>query len=351
MRRTLITSLILIVLLISACSKNATKPYKVSPNNFNYTGGNLAGNYVWGGAMNLAWNELSTNIIKEPIDLDTSDPAALATLKKLNTPVFTREDMDSPSYYVKSGYGQETVTAINSECRQKFPKKSIPDLKIQLAPKDIISYAYFLKEITYQKVFSPQNIRFDDRLVQGFRVAGDSYQNIYILDYQNVDKFLIGIKLQDESDQIFLAKGYDMDRPDEVVKALREKTKTNGKKDLTLGEPMNSKDVFHAPMLHLEQNRSYQEMVGKDIANKLFRDYVISVMQEVIKFDMDEKGARVENEAIIAMITSVKPQAEVYKPKIMKLDKPYWVVMKRADSANPYFILGVNNTSIMKPAE
>jgi hypothetical protein len=37
--------------------------------------------------------------------------------------------------------------------------------------------------------------------------------------------------------------------------------------------------------------------------------------------------------------------------KIMMLDKPYWVVMKRFDSTNPYFILGVNNTELMQGAD
>jgi hypothetical protein len=35
-------------------------------------------------------------------------------------------------------------------------------------------------------------------------------------------------------------------------------------------------------------------------------------------------------------------------PKSLILDKPYWVVMKRTDSQNPYFILGVNNTALME---
>jgi hypothetical protein len=69
-------------------------------------------------------------------------------------------------------------------------------------------------------------------------------------------------------------------------------------------------------------------------------------MFENIKFDMDEKGARVENEAVIVMTKSVMMEPE--KPKNFILNEPYWVVMKRTDSENPYFILGVNNTELME---
>jgi 16S rRNA U516 pseudouridylate synthase RsuA-like enzyme len=83
------------------------------------------------------------------------------------------------------------------------------------------------------------------------------------------------------------------------------------------------------------------------LANVGFEDYFISQMFENIKFDMDEKGARVENEAVIVM---EKAAFEIAEEKVKKfiLNKPYWIVMKRIDSQNPYFVLGVNNTELMK---
>ncbi len=35
------------------------------------------------------------------------------------------------------------------------------------------------------------------------------------------------------------------------------------------------------------------------------------------------------------------------KPKNFILNKPYWIIMKRANSLNPYFILGVRNLQLM----
>ena len=354
---------VLIMLLASlsaiSCCKKAVKngsenpPFvaTVSPDNFNYAGSEFKGNYVWGGAMNLAWTELSENVVKDTIKLFTEDAAALATLEKLNNPVIMKADLDEASYYVKSGFGPQTQDIINRESRKKFPDKSFEDLNYDLTETDIISYAYFLKQVEYLNIFRKQDISFMRSMVQGFEADEESYQNIYILEYRDQDNFLVGIKLKDSKDQIFLAKGFAMDSPESVVKLLREKAPAQESDKYSLGTPMRDSDIFQAPFLSLSHERDYEEMLNKVLQNRIEgREYYIDVMKEKIKFDMDEKGARVENEAVIVMrVTSVGPVDSDIKTMI--LNKPYWVLMKRYDSDNPYFILGVNNTELMKQAE
>lgn len=358
MNKLALIALLIPALLITACCKNKTCNKDKDTQNepisdvvytyLNFTGSTLNNNYIWGGAMNMAWNELLGSFVKEKLSLETDNKQTLTTLAKLNEPVFTKRDMDAESYYIKSGYGQATVDAINKECRAKFPNKSIADLQLKLGAQDIISYAYFLKEIEYQFAFAKNTMKFGDKEVLGFTADSNSFENIYILEYKNRDNFLIGIKLKDEKDQIFLGKGYSMDNPDEAVKKLRELAPPQTDGDYTLGRPMNKKDVFRAPSISMEHTREYKEMLGHRVTNKALKNYVIGFMQEVLKFDMDERGARVENEALIGMVTSVGPTPDPYKPKELILDKPYWIMMKRSNSTNPYFILGVNNTSFMK---
>lgn len=349
MRKYQIVIILIIALLLSACCHQKTKVATSEMEDLNYAGSKLNNNYIWGGAMNLAWNKLIENFTDEPIELATKDENALKTLHCLNNPVFTKSDLDEASYYVQSGYGQKTVDLINQECRAKFPAKSIEDLQLKLADKDIISYAYFLKQIEYEIAFKKQAVSFLDKQVKGFTSDPESYTNVYIVDYENDDNFLLALKLKDNQDQIFLAKGYPMDKPDEVLKMLKTKAPANEKADFIPGTVMNRKDIFQAPVLHLNYERQYKEMLNKRIKNRKLSGYQIALMQEIIKFDMDEKGARVENEAIIGMITSANPNA--YKPKNLILDKPYWILMKRANSHNPYFILGVGDTELMNPAE
>jgi hypothetical protein len=348
---------IFIALLSMSCCKNKAMEQPpvptpvVTPNNYNYAGSDYKGNYIWGGAMNLAWTELSGNIVKEPIRLKTGDKAALTTLDKLNNPVISKADLDADSYYVKSGMGPATQDLINKECRKKFPSKTFDDLNYNLSETDIISYAYFLKEIEYLIAFDKRDVMFGKELVKGFAADENSYKNISVLEYKDKDNFLVSIKLKDSKDQIFLGKGYPMDKPDSLVAKLRALAPAQTAEDYNLGKVMSDNDIFMAPSLSLSYERDYKEMLNKVLANNIQgREYYIDVMKEKIKFDMDEKGARVENEAVIVMReTAVGPGND--KRKIMMLDKPYWVVMKRFDSANPYFILGVNNMEFMQKAD
>lgn len=306
----------------------------------NYLGSDYKGNYVWGGAMNLAWTELAENITKEDIQLNTQDKIALEMVSKLNNTPFSKSDLDEQSYYVKSGYGQSTVDEINRESKKKFPSKSFSDLEMNLAPTDIISYAYFLKEVEYETKFEKDIVSFNGQKVKGFIADNEAQrENVKIIKYENDDKFIIKLQLKDKSDELILAKGFDMKNPQDVVNEINQ----NNKQYLsTIGES----DRFKAPKLHLDHHRDYVELIGKYLANKGFETYFIAQMFENIKFDMDEKGARVENEAVIIMMESARMEPE--KPKYFILDKPYWVVMKRTNSQNPYFILGINNVELME---
>ena len=303
----------------------------------NYLGSYDTGNYVWGGAMNLAWNDLNSNILHEKLALNTDDSTVLSMVAKLNDPVFTKNDLDAASYYIKSGYGQGIVDEINKESRAKFPSKTFSDLQMSLRPTDIISYAYFLKQVEYVTAFNKEDVSFLGQSVKGFFAnKGDQRAEVKIIKYVSDDKFIVSLQLKEASDQLILAKGYDLSDPAAMVKEI---DKDNQGTLASLGPD----DNFAAPILHLDYNRNYSEIIGKALANKNFTNYIIAAMYENIKFNMDEKGARVENEAVIGLMGAV------FEPHIKNfiLDKPYWIVMKRQNSGNPYFILGVNNTALM----
>ncbi len=312
--------------------------------NGNYLGSYYKGNYVWGGAMNLAWNNLNENILKEKLQLNTMDKIALEMVSKLNDAPFSKDDLDEESYYIKSGFVQSTVDEINRESKKKFPSKSFSDLQINAQhPKDIISYAYFLKEVEYETKFKEDTVLFNGENVKGFIASNrPQRENVKILKYESDDKFIIKLQLKDKNDELILAKGFDMKNPQDIV---NEVNKNNHKNLRTIG----SDDRFRAPKLHLDHSRSYVELLKIPLANKDFKDYMIKEMFEKIKFDMDEKGAKVENEAVIQASIPISIRSNE-QPKIKNfiLDKPYWVIMKRADSQNPYFILGVNNVELME---
>ncbi len=303
-----------------------------------YLGSEYKGNYVWGLAMNLAWNELSESILHEKLKLKTDDKIALRMADQLNDTPFTKNDLDEQSYYIKSGYGQKTVDLINKESRAKFPDKSLDDLKLNLGPKDIIAYAYFLKQVEYVTPFKEKDVSFLKKRVKGFYAKDISKQNVRILGYWDDDKFIIRLTLKDDTDELILAKGFDMNHPKDALDEI-------DKYDKHAPSEINDVDQFEMPKLHVDHRHDYIELMGKSLANQGFEEYFIAQMFEKIKFDMDHKGARVESEGVI-----IGPTAMPSRPKVRRfiLDKPFWVVMKRRDGRQPYFVLGVRNTELME---
>ncbi len=340
--------LLLFLILLTSSSvlscQNPTNPemnneMRQEPQN-EYLGSFYKGNFVWAGAMNLAWTELNENILKEKLRLNTQDEVALQMVEALNNPVFTKNDLDEKSYYIKSGYGQKTVRLINEESKRKFPRKSFDDLTLDLKDTDIISYAYFLKETEYETEFTEGAVYFDSVKVSGFFADTKAEKsNVKVLDYQNADTFIVGLQLKNDEDQLILAKGFQMDKPQPLIDRINSFHEEN------LGS-LNKKDVFSCPSISLKHYREYKELVNKNLLNKGFEQYFIYKMFENIKFDMDKKGARVENEAVIILGKSARIDDE--EPRHFVLDKPYWIIMKRKDSRVPYFLLGVNNVELME---
>lgn len=307
------------------------------------------GNYIRGGAMNLAWNELVDNIVGEPIRLQTT-PEGERIMHIFNAGYFTKKDLDEESYYVKSGFWAETVETINKESKEKFPEKSFSDIPTsQFWENDIISYAYFFKNLKYKEKFEESSFIFNstDKIKS---ITPTKYSIVKNIKYRNDDMFIVQIELENKDDELYLAKGFDMSAPDKVVTALQTQLESTKRESLKSNRAYD--DYFNAPMISLSMEREYRELLGAEILNTINKtnDYVIKMMKEKIHFDMDEVGVKVENEAIIwALAASIGIDEKTVRNFI--LDKPYWIIMKKVDSNNPYFILGVNNTEIMKKVE
>lgn len=338
MKKLLIISLLLTSTILLGCQKNITSVYK----SWEYTWSDYKWNYIWWWAMNLAWNDLNDNILHSKLQLKTQDQIVQDYVRKFNNPAISKEDLDEASYYIKSGYWQATIDAINRESKAKFPNKSFGDLQIQLKPLDIISYAYFFKQVEYKDVFEEDNLDFSWTEVKWFQASNNEQRNnIKILKYENDDKFIIKINLKNNDDELILAKWYNMANPKETIKEINSN-------NWTWLSSIWENDIFRAPIINLDCSRKYNNLVWNYLNNKWFEAYRIEEMFENIKFKMNKVGAKVENEAWIHVLSlSAEPEPKIER-KLFILDKPYWIIMKKSNSENPYFILGVNNTELME---
>lgn len=153
--------------------------------------------------MNLAWNEFM-GLNGGPVDILLSgDQQPLANF---NYGTFSTAHLSFDSYYVKAGYGQKTVNVINSECRQKFPKKSFGDLQLQLADSDVIAYAYLTKEVQYLTPFKVADyFAFSGTQVLGFEATNSSQRdNVSVLKYESDNEFVVGLRLKQPNEDLVL---------------------------------------------------------------------------------------------------------------------------------------------------
>ncbi len=308
------------------------------------TGSYYKGNFVWCGAMNLAWNELNDSVIKGKVMLNTDDQIALSMLSKFNNPRFNKKDLDDFSYYIKSGFGAKTAKLINKDLKAKFPGKSFKILNEKVSTTDIIAYAYFQKQIVYATKFStPKFVDFNNERVEGFCSNGSSNQceNVKVIEYVSDEKLIVKIKRKADSDELILAMGFNMSNPEKLIDEIH-KFKNSQLNTIT------PKDKFSVPKLNLNFQRKYEELMGIKVKNKGFENYKIVQMFEDIKFNLNEKGAKVENEGQAIIISKSLEIDNAVLQRNFIFNKPFWVVMQRKGAENPYFILGINNSKLMR---
>ena len=75
--------------------------------------GILSNNYLWAGALSLAWHQLKEEIIQEDICLDTKDENVLKIVENFNHCPFKKSHLSRDCYYIKAGYGNKTINLIN----------------------------------------------------------------------------------------------------------------------------------------------------------------------------------------------------------------------------------------------
>lgn len=101
------------------------------------------------------------------------------------------------------------------------------------------------------------------------------------------------------------------------------------------------RDEFIMPVLDFDYERNYKEMIGAVITNQHspLQNFKFAAVVEKLKLRIDEKGAKVENMGYF-FVNECSIMGII--PKIMVLNKPFWVLMKE-ENKHPYICLKINN--------
>jgi hypothetical protein len=307
-------------------------------------------NYVYCASFQIAWDELKSKVVHGPVRLESGPPLA----GELNRFAFPRTDLSADSYIAMAGLIRDGIVAdIQTAMAEKFPAvTSRIDLPTGAM---IVAYAYLQKTLPFRTAFD----RFAEPLMFhgktgvspvgsfGIKAFVDRpgrneaiKEQVTILDYANDNDFVI--RLDTRSDEIILAKIAPRESLSETLDAVQhriEQRKGDSRRSKLLEE-----ESLVVPIIALNIARDYTEVCGRPLLNDGFTGQRVAVAKQVIRFLLDETGARLESEAEIVD----EDDSEYPKPRQFIFDKPFLVFLREPPATEPYFAMWVENAELLE---
>ena len=222
----------------------------------------------------------------------------------------------------------------------------------------IITRATFKKNLPFDHQFESYDnrLKFTGTKVASFGFIGnhghECNDQARILYYQNDRHFLVKLVPEDTAHEILLyMPDHTFSTISEMlpeVKQLMEKGNMERKQASQKWKyNILEEDELIIPKFDFDISTVYNSLAGNrfSAANT---DYSIETAWQRTAFHLDESGAAVESEAtIICTYGIVEENPNKPQPKKMVFNRPFYILLKRTDAANPYFVLWVANPELM----
>jgi hypothetical protein len=311
-------------------------------------------NVLWCGTLQLAWNE-AAGLVGEKLHFVNQPPV----VDLLNRADFTKADLDAASYVAIADFERNNVEdEIRAALEQTFHGAASPELippkPAHPGPDDFVAYAYLYKDLAFAHPFADNDpLTFGTTPVKNFGFGNDPkllpdgvMDQVSIYDYQSEDDFIIKLKPQVEGDELILAKVEPGATLQATVDSVLRRIAVHQP------EPIGPGPELAIPKLNFDLRGDFPQLEGLVLQpgpSAHVKDLVISKAEQLVRFQLNEKGAILKSEAVIIMRALAMPVSEP-KWHIMIFDKPFLILMKRTDSDRPYFALWVGNASLLVPA-
>ena len=313
-------------------------------------------NTLWCGTLQLAWNE-AMELVGEKLNLVTSNGSALPAVTQteidlLNRQIFQRDDLDPSSYVALADFEhnhveQEIRAALEKTFQGEASPELIPPTPPHPGPDDFVAYAYLYKNLAFAIPFGEiPALHFDEKDVEAFGLNQDMHLKtapegqVLIYDYKSPDDFVIELKSKSTDDQLILAKV----APGATLGA----TSAAVLKRMKLGPPLGTgpEDDLAVPKLNFDLRKDFMELEGLVLkptaSTKIQNQLKVAKVQQLIRFQLNEKGAVLKSEATIVM----KALAIMMHHRLV-FDRPFLLLMKQKNAKLPYLELWIANTTLL----
>jgi hypothetical protein len=288
--------------------------------------------------------------LESPIDNNKNVVYATAFLyawdelrQKLGTPIkLTAENSQQLQILNQSASYQNTLA------------KDEYQVESEIRGNQIITRAFFNETLPFPTKLHQidHGIRFERIKVSAFGMNSYDEEVVkftQILYYKDDEHFILKLIPKDNEHEIQLVKGITnvkslSDAVQRVNDLVNTGTKEKFDSKLSWKYYLNELDIFSIPTINFNIENNYQDLEGQTfIANN--KNRFIETAYQRTGFILNENGAVIESYAVTA--TDTIAAEPVIRPKKMILDKPFFIIIKRAKSKNPYFVMHVRNTELL----
>jgi hypothetical protein len=308
-------------------------------------------NYIYCATFTLAWQQLEAELGQAPVLIGAEEWS-----QRLNDDPFDKTQLNERDYLARAGRIEKGIVAdFRREMAERFPNATMP---VPDAPqkKGIYALAYLLKKLPFEQRFE----RLDDPVqfaaaggttaVRSFGVSveGQDWERksamrdqVAVLDYASDDDFILSLQPKEERDVIVIAKVAPAATLRATIDAVKSRVAQSDyyRREVTYEEPLA------IPTVSLYVQRQFEELTGKPLAN--VDDEIIVQAFQAIRFSLDEKGAELESMA--GGTTTTTEGGPVPKPRKFIVDKPFLLMLRETDAAEPYLAMWIANTDVLAP--
>ncbi|WP_442484809.1 hypothetical protein [Aeoliella sp. SH292] len=323
-------------------------------------------NAIWCATFQVAWDHACDDVIGGPLEIENAEEVA----ERLNhSPV--KEDVLPPnSFYATAGTTKDgIVETIRTEMAKRFPNVQPPTFSTPETTSEnvMIAYAYLNTAAKFTTPFEAKDYScsFTDASgkehpVQGFGPYKGSDWAVTNRQLAQV-KVLFKDRPEDSKFGELTAFALDLtaDQPDVqvVVAVLPHADNLQAMLDDLNGRIANYKGdgkigsgaAMMVPNVLFSLAHDFTELEGphKPIQNTgEFEGGYIAKAWQSIRFRLDESGAMVVSEAKIEAAAAAP--ADRVAPDRFVVDRPFLVLMKRRDSAEPFFAAWMANADLLE---
>lgn len=311
-------------------------------------------NSTWCGTMQLVWNDMLDEVLKEVPTFTNENE----TILNLNKKIFTINDLSEEYYYKKFGYKTLDLKAeIEKGIKDKFNETS--DVLDQIdwskthqpgsGVSNYLFYSMLKREFKFIEKFDIlENARFKDTEdVTYFGIDDETEQKVKdqidVLYYEDYTDFGFKVATKNKDTLIVIRKD---DFESSFEKILY--TAINRAKDYEGSKKLEEEDTLKIPDLDFKVQREYKEVENNMFFTSQGQGMVNQAIQ-TIEMTLDSEGGKVKSEAVMSMMfTSAIEPGPIKKPRNFLCNGEFVIFLIEEGREKPYFAVKIDDIELFQ---